>query len=78
MNKLENISTQYRLSIKTTGKLKDVISAIADIENVSTGDLIHQMFKDKFQVLLETDDIDLPESAISEVNKHFDLVLSLN
>jgi len=74
----EIILTKFKISLKTTEKLKAVLLAIEDIEGISITDTVHKLYRDKLAALLDTHDIDLPQEAIVEVRKHFDLILMLD
>jgi len=70
------INTRTRLSFKTSPELKQVLIAISDIESVSIGDTVHQIYKDKF-ISLEQD-LNLHVDATVAILRHFDVVLSLD
>lgn len=74
MNNTGDISTKYRLSVRTTSRLKSLIIAIADIEGVSVSDTIHKLYRDKLTSLQESG-IDLPDTATREIDRHFDLLM---
>jgi uncharacterized protein (DUF1778 family) len=73
---MSNINTRHRLSFRTTPALKRLITAIADIEGVTLGDVIHTLYKDKLELLHE--ELELPVIAMTEIELHFDEILTLD
>ena len=70
----EIISTKFRISLRTTERLKAVLLAIEDIEGISMTDNLHELYRDKLMALQEMGDIDLPQEAMIEIKEHFDLI----
>ena len=75
-NRMTEINTKTRLSFKTSPELKKVLIAISDIEAVSIGDTVHQIYRDKFLSLEQ--ELDLHGDATAEILRCFDVVLSLD